>query len=55
LNWFHRDEKDGTTRIQSASLDQAGRFGDWPQDFDEVALATESQYLSAAESRLAKR
>jgi hypothetical protein len=55
LNWFHRNEKDGTTRIQTANLDEAGRFGDWPEDFDEVALKTESQYLSAAEARLAER
>ncbi len=54
LNWFLRDEKDGTTRIQTAELDEAGRFGDWPEDFDEVALEAESRYLSAAESRLSK-
>jgi predicted ATPase len=53
LNWFLRSEKDGTTRIRSAQLDEAGRFGDWPEDFDEVALKTESHYLSAAEARLA--
>jgi AAA domain, putative AbiEii toxin, Type IV TA system len=53
LNWFLRSDKDGTTRIQSADLDEAGRFGDWPEDFDDVALKTESQYLSAAEARLA--
>jgi hypothetical protein len=44
--------KDGTTRIQSADLDEAGRFGDWPEDFDEVALVSENRYLSAAEARL---
>ena len=54
LNWFQRDEKDGTTRIKTAELDEAGRFGDWPEDFDEVALEAENRYLSAAESRLAK-
>jgi predicted ATPase len=53
LNWFTRSEKDGTTRIQSADLDEAGRFGDWPEDFDDVALKAESGYLSAAEARLA--
>ncbi len=54
LNWFLRNEKDGTTRIKTAELDEAGRFGDWPEDFDEVALEAENRYLSAAEDRLAK-
>ena len=54
LNWFLRDEKDGTTRIKTAELDEAGRFGDWPEDFDEVALEAENRYLSAAEDRLSK-
>ena len=54
LNWFVRSEKTGTTRVTSAELDEAGRFGDWPEDFDAVALKTESDYLSAAEARLAR-
>ncbi|MFI5459244.1 MAG: AAA family ATPase [Isosphaerales bacterium] len=53
LNWFIRNQKTGTTRIESAELDGAGRFGDWPEEFDEVALKTESRYLSAAEAQLA--
>jgi hypothetical protein len=53
LNWFSRSEADGTTRIQRAELDEAGRFGEWPEDFDDVALQAESRYLSAAEARLA--
>jgi hypothetical protein len=53
LNWFLRSPKDGTTRIQSAELDEAGRFGDWPEDFDDVALKSESRYLAASEARLA--
>lgn len=52
LNWFIRDEKNGTTRIHAAELDEAGRFGDWPEDFDDTALDAESRYLSAAEARL---
>jgi predicted ATPase len=55
LNWFRRSEKDGTTRIKTAELDKAGRFGDWPEDFDQVALEAENHYLSAAEARLAGR
>jgi hypothetical protein len=55
LNWFLRDAKSGITTIQPAELDEAGRFGDWPEDFDEVALQAENHYLSAAEKRLAER
>jgi predicted ATPase len=55
LNWFVRSEKDGTTTIKTADLDEAGRFGDWPEDFDEVVLEAENRYLSAAEARMAKR
>jgi hypothetical protein len=55
LNWFVRNAKDGSTRIQSADLDEAGRFGDWPEDFDDVALSSENRYLSAAEARLARK
>jgi len=53
LNWFVRNEETGATRIETAELDGAGRFGDWPDDFDEVAFKTESRYLSAAQARLA--
>ena len=55
LHWFLRSEKDGSTRIKSADLDEAGRFGDWPEDFDEVALTSENRYLSAAEARLTRK
>lgn len=52
LHWFKR-RKDGSTEITSADLDEAGTFGDWPEDFAEVALEAESRYLDAAESRQA--
>jgi predicted ATPase len=42
LNWFVCGEEDGATRVQTADLDDAGRFGDWPEDFDDVSLKTES-------------
>jgi predicted ATPase len=54
LNWFLRSEKDGTTQIKTAEVDEAGRFGDWPEDFYDVTLKAEGRYLSAAEARLAK-
>ncbi len=52
LHWFLRHPESGITTVRSAELDEAGRFGDWPEDFDEVALEAESRYLSAAEARI---
>jgi predicted ATPase len=54
LHWFRR-EKDGRTIVKSGELDEAGRFGDWPEDFDEVELRTQKRYLDAADARLAKK
>ncbi len=50
LHWFERGE-DGATRIRTAELDDAGSFGDWPEDFGRVTLETESRYLDAVEDR----
>ncbi len=47
LNWFRRDD-DGATRIESGSLNEAGEYGDWPEDFADVELALKRQYLRAA-------
>jgi hypothetical protein len=55
LHWFRRDATSGITETTSAELDEAGRFGDWPEDFDDVALRAESRYLDAAEARLAEK
>ena len=52
LHWFLRHPESGVTTVRSAELDEAGRFGDWPEDFGEVALEAESRYLSAAEARI---
>ncbi len=54
LHWFER-EKDGHTIIHHGDLDEAGRFGDWPVDFDDVNLKSESRFLDAAEARLAQK
>jgi len=51
LHWFTRGD-DGMTEIRSADLDEAGAFGDWPEDFAEVSLKAQSRYLDAAEARL---
>lgn len=53
LHWFSLT-KDGATEVRSADLDEAGAFGDWPEDFAEVALDAESRYLDAADKRLAQ-
>ncbi|MGK3968660.1 AAA family ATPase [Sorangium sp. So ce118] len=53
LHWFSLT-KDGVTQVRSADLDEAGAFGDWPEDFAEVALDAQARYLDAAERRMAK-
>ena len=54
LHWFTRGEN-GATKIDTAELDEAGAYGDWPEDFDDVDLKTQSCYIKAAQSRLAER
>lgn len=53
LHWFQRG-KDGSSTITSASLDESGAFGDWPEDFADVELRLEASYLDAVESRHAE-
>ena len=54
LHWFKRGEN-GATEIKTADLDEAGAYGDWPEDFDDVDLKAQSRYIKAAQSRLAER
>lgn len=49
LHWFTREEKTGATIVSSSSMDKQGAFGEWPEDFDEVTLEAESEYLDAVE------
>ncbi len=52
LHWFHRRAKDGATEIDSTDLDDRGRFApEWPEDFDDVGLDAEREYLDAVEAR----
>ena len=51
LHWFSRDS-DGITQVRSAAPDENGAFGDWPQDFGDVALQSEKEYLDAVETKL---
>ena len=54
LHWFTRDDN-GATKIDTADLDEAGAYGNWPEDFDDVDLKAQSRYIKAAQSRLAER
>jgi predicted ATPase len=53
LHWFQRDAQ-GITSIDSASLDSAGAFGDWSEDFANVTLEAQSKYLDAADQQWLK-
>ena len=54
LHWFSRN-KEGVTEVDSVDLDEAGAYGDWPMDFDDVELKTQSRYIKAAQSRFIER
>ncbi len=49
LHWFSRN-KDGVTEVSSVDLDEAGAYGDWPMDFDDVSLHIQSRYLDAVDN-----
>lgn len=53
MHWFTRDRSSGETQITTADLQEDGSFGDWPEDFDDVYMASESAYLNAAMLRTA--
>ena len=49
LHWFTRRE-DGITEVDSVDLDEAGTYGDWPVDFDDVSLNVQSRFLDAVDN-----
>lgn len=51
LHWVERDAL-GDTSVTTSDLDEAGAYGDWPQDFEETEMAAEQDYLDAAEKVL---
>lgn len=53
LHWFTRRE-DGVTEVASADLDEAGAYGEWPEDFADVSLHAQSGYIKASRSRFIK-
>jgi predicted ATPase len=46
LHWFQRDD-DGATTVSTSELDEAGRYGEWPVDFDDVMLKEHGRYLDS--------
>ena len=48
LHWFTRDDN-GATKTDTADLDEAGTYGDWPEDYADVDLKAQSRYLDAAD------
>jgi hypothetical protein len=51
LHWFTR-RPTGETDVVSSDVDDAGTFGDWPEDFAEVQLEAKDIYLAAAEPKM---
>jgi hypothetical protein len=51
LHWFSRGD-DGITHVDSVTPDEAGRVGEWPEDFSDVELKSSNAYLDAASERL---
>lgn len=51
LHWFSRNPDTGSTSIKSVIVDEFGAFGDWPENFDEVAMNVEQSYLDAVEMK----
>lgn len=49
LHWFSRN-KNGITEVDSVDLDEAGTYGEWPVDFDDISLKLKSRFLNAVDS-----
>ena len=52
LHWFERDKETGLSAVHPAVPDSAGRVGEWPEDFSDVELKSDGQYLDAVEKKL---
>lgn len=50
LHWFSRDEE-GYTKVDSVEPDRNGAYGSWPEDFGDVELGIQGQYLDAVADR----
>ena len=49
LHWFKR-RRNGATQVLTGDLDEAGTYGNWPVDFDNVNLRAQSRYLDAVDN-----
>ena len=49
LHWFSRNEE-GVTKVDSVDLDEAGTYGEWPVDFDDISLNSKSRFLNAVDT-----
>ena len=49
LHWFSRNEE-GITEVDSVDLDEAGTYGEWPVDFNDVSLNAQSRFLDAVDN-----
>jgi predicted ATPase len=47
LNWCSRDPETGATVVSQAELGKDGTYGEWPIDFDNIALESEGRFLDA--------
>jgi hypothetical protein len=52
LHWFERNKETGNSTVKPAIPDSSGRVGDWPEDFSEVELSSDNDYLDAIEGKL---
>lgn len=54
LHWFERDAK-GATTVRYEQPDENGAYGEWPEDFGDVELTAQRNYLDAVTRRQPKR
>ena len=50
LHWFRRSPT-GETAVESGEFSDSGSFGEWPEDFGEVILRSQQDYLDAFEKK----
>ncbi|MGI4763160.1 MAG: AAA family ATPase [Janthinobacterium lividum] len=54
LHWFSRDAK-GATTVRFEQPDENGAYGEWPEDFGDVEITAQRNYLDAVTRRQPKR
>lgn len=53
LHWFEINDQGGST-VNTAEIDEFGAFGNWPEDFSEISLDTDSKYIDAVEENMTR-